>query len=402
VNFDGARLGPADPTARIENSNSVPIVSRPHVCFVSMCLYPILNASAGIELAGGAEVQQSIVARLLREDGFRVSVLTGDYGQPAFEDRGGIHVHRVPSPGQRGMKGLRIIHPLVTDVVAGLGRIDPDIVYYRVAGFRAAAAAWYARTRGKRFVYACASDREFQERSISGLPRRDEWLFRAALRSADAVLVQNLRQRELLAKSFHREAVVVPNCYAEAGAGRAAHKGPVVWVGTFKPVKRPELFIELARRFPSKKFLMIGGADNANDPDQAYHRQMRALAADVKNLDFVGYVPFSKVGLHFDDASLLVNTSDREGFPNTFLQAWIRGVPTLSFVRPEVTPGRFGTIVCSDLEDMTSHLRVLTTRAELWQAASQACEAHFNGIHGVDVVMQRYRAFFQQLLQPRQ
>lgn len=384
-----------------KNAVSVPRVGRPHVCFVSLFLYPILNASAGIELAGGAEVQQSIVARLLRDDGFRVSVLTGDYGQPAFEDLGGIHVYRVPSPGHRGVKGLRFIHPLVTDVVAGLGRIDPDIVYYRVAGFRAAAAAWYARTRGKCFVYACASDREFQERSISGLPRRDEWLFRAALRSADAVLVQNLRQRELLANNFRREAVVVPNCYAEPSAGRAAHEGPVVWVGTFKPVKRPELFIELARRFPSKKFLMIGGADNTNDPDQAYHRQMRALASVVTNLTFVGYVPFSEVGKHIDNASLLVNTSDREGFPNTFLQAWIRGVPTLSFVRPEVTPGRFGTIACDDLEDMTSHLRALSTQVAAWQTASQACEAHFNAVHGVDVVMQSYRNLFQGLIQPR-
>lgn len=366
-----------------------------------MSLYPILNASAEIELAGGAEVQQSILAHLLQENGFRVSVLTGDFGQPELEIRSGIQIHKVPTPGKRGVRGLRFLYPLSTDVVAGLDRIDPDIVYYRVAGFRAAAAAWYARTRGKRFVYACASDREFQARSISGLPRRDEWLFRAALRSADAVLVQNLGQRELLAKTFNRDSVVVPNCFAEVSAGRAAQAGPVIWVGTFKPIKRPERFIELARHFPSRRFVMIGGADNANDPEQAFHRQMRALAAEVKNLEFVGYVPFSMIGRYFDNASVLINTSDREGFPNTFLQAWIRGVPTLSFVRPEVVPDRIGTIVCKDLEDMALHVQSLTSHADLWGSASQACEKHFKEVHGTDAAVQSYRSLFHNLLVAR-
>lgn len=403
MNFDGARLDVPTPIAEaVESTGRLASTKRqPHVCFVSMNLYPILNSSAGIEFAGGGEVQQAIVAGLLQANGVRVSVLTGDYGQPAFEDRNGIHVHRVSSPGRRGIKGLRFIYPLLTDVVAALDRIDPDIVYYRVAGFRTAAAAYYARTRGKRFVYACASDREFQVRSVSGLPRRDEWLFQAALRAADAILVQNIRQRELLAKAFGRDGVIVPNCHAEPNAGRAAHAGAVVWVGIFKPVKRPELFIELARRFPSKKFVMVGGADNANDPDHAYHQEMRALAAGVRNLEFVGFVPFSKVGQHFDDACLLVNTSDREGFPNTFLQAWIRGVPSMSFVRPEVDPGRVGTIVCSDLDDMAMRLGELITHEDLWRAASEACEAHFGRSHKTDAILLKYLALFDRLLRAR-
>ena len=401
MKFDGARLPVPTSTAEAVESTAAGPVSttrRPHVCFVSMNLYPILNSSAGVEFAGGGEVQQAIVARLLQANGVRVSVLTGDYGQPAFEDRDGIHVHRVPAPGTRGIKGLRFIHPLMTDVLAGLNRIDPDIVYYRVAGFRAAAAAFYARTRGKRFVYACASDREFQARSVSGLPRRDEWLFRAALRSADAILVQNIRQRELLATSFGRDSVIVPNCHAEPNAGRAAHEGAVVWVGIFKPVKRPELFIELARRFPSKRFVMVGGADNANDPDQAYHRQMRAMAAGVSNLEFVGFVPFSRVGQYFDDACVLVNTSDREGFPNTFLQAWVRGVPSVSFVQPEVEPGQVGTIVCADLDDMAARLGELITHKDSWRAASRDCEVHFGKNHDTDAVLRKYLSLFDHLL----
>lgn len=369
----------------------------PHVCFLSMSLYPILTGAPGVEVAGGAEVQQAMLARVLKAVGYRVSVLTGNYGQADFVNCDGIEIHRLPSPMGRGLIGFRFIFPSMTDIVSGLRRIDPDIVYFRVAGFRAAAASWYAQSRGKRFVYACASDREFRGRDVSQLSRRDDFLFRMALRSADLVLAQNYQQQELYKANFGRDAVVIPNCYMESGAGRAEHTGPIVWVGTFKPIKRPELFIELARHFPLRRFVMVGGADGPNDPGQVFHQRMRALASAVDNLDFIGYVPFADVGRYFDNTSLFVNTSDSEGFPNTFLQAWIRGIPTLSFVRPEAIPGEVGTIVCRDISDMATRISALIANRKDWEAASEACKAHFQNNHSVAAVLQHYRDLFQRL-----
>ena len=36
-------------------------------------------------------------------------------------------------------------------------------------------------------------------------------------------------------------------------------KGPVLWAGGLRDVKRPDLFIELARRFPQREFVIVGG-----------------------------------------------------------------------------------------------------------------------------------------------
>jgi glycosyltransferase involved in cell wall biosynthesis len=368
-----------------------------HVCFVSMGIYPILTASKDIEFAGGGEVQQAILARALHAEGYRVSVLTADYGQAEVVDCDGVQIHRVADAGRRGVKGLRFIYPMITDVVAGLDRIDPDIVYFRVAGSRAAAAAWYALRRRKRFVYACASDREFQSRKVSRLPPRDEFLFRMALRAADGVLVQNIRQQQLFKTNFDRDAVIAPNCYLEPQAGCCAPGGSVLWVGVFKPVKRPDLFLELARQNPDRRFVMVGGADNRNDPDKIYYGRMRDMAVQLPNLRFVGHVPFSEVGRHFDEASLFVNTSDLEGFPNTFLQAWIRGLPTLSFVRPEVSAGETGTIACRDVADMAARVAQLSADAVAWRQASDACRSHFHKNHSVEVVLRQYREFFHSL-----
>lgn len=385
-------------------AQTVPVVGRscsgPHICFVAMNIYPTLTGATHVETAGGAEVQQTVLARALVADGFRVSVLTADHGQPDVVECGGVQIRRVPDPGTRGIKGLRFIHPHMTDVVAGLRRIDPDVVYFRVAGFRAAAAAWYARRAGKPFVYACASDLELLATAEEPATRRDAFLFRMALRAADGVLVQNVRQQRLLKENFGKDGVVLANCYMEPDAGTGDPDGHVLWVGAIRPLKGPEVFIDLARRNPSLRFRMVGGADRQDPDGGAYFERIRTLAGEVPNLQFVGYVPFRDVGRQFDNARALVNTSPAEGFPNTFLQAWIRGIPTISFVRPEVVPGETGTISCADAGELASRLAELG-RADTWRAASKACKAHFDRVHGVDAALIGYRNLFNRLLGER-
>lgn len=371
----------------------------PHICFVAMNIFPVLSGESSDELVGGAEVQQTLLVRALAADGFRVTVLTADHGQPEVVDSGGVCIHRVRSPGKRGIKGLRFIHPHLTDVVMALRRIDPDVVYFRTAGFRAAAVAWYARLARKPFVYACASDLELLADAREPSTRRDAYLFRLALRCADSVLVQNVRQRQLLKDNLGRDGVILPNCYWEPGAGVGAAGGHVLWVGSVRPLKSPEVFIELARRHPARRFRMVGGASHQDPTGPEYYERIRAIAATVTNLEFVGYVPFRDVGKHFDHASVLVNTSQTEGFPNTFLQAWIRGVPTLSFVNPEVTAGESGTIACADLDELASRIASLTgTR---WEQASAACKAHFGRVHSVNAALEGYRELFNRLASRR-
>ena len=56
---------------------------------------------------------------------------------------------------------------------------------------------------------------------------------------------------------------------------------------------------------------------------------VRALRPAV---EWLGPLPFEEALGWFDRAAVLVNTSepDGEGFPNTFIQAWLRGVPVVS------------------------------------------------------------------------
>lgn len=369
----------------------------PHICFVAVNIYPVLTRSTEIEFVGGAEVQQTVQIRALRRAGFRISVLVKDHGQPDVVDFEGVAIYRIPSATGRGIPGTRFIRPRLTDVVRLLRKVSPDIVYVQTACDLVAAAAWYSTTARRRFVFAGASDPDFKLGPLPYMSSRDSFLYRAGLRRADGILVQNAAQQRMLLENYSRASLVMQNCYEEPQAKPGHPDGHVIWAATVKPLKRPDLYIELARRFPERRFVMVGGAGVDAD-SQAYYEQMAASARTVPNLEFVGYVPYAEVGTWFDGAAVASNTSDYEGFPNTFLQAWIRGVPMVSFVRPEASPGVTGTIACSDIDDMTERYAKLFGDPIAWKAASDHCLQHFRQHHGIDAAVDQYRSFFQEVM----
>jgi glycosyltransferase involved in cell wall biosynthesis len=173
----------------------------------------------------------------------------------------------------------------------------------------------------------------------------------------------------------------------------------VLWAATLKPLKRPEHFVALAQRFGSRPFLLVGGAaPTPEGPD--WQAATRRLAATVPNLHLVGHVPFDRVGAYFDGAAVFVNTSDYEGLPNTFLQAWLRGIPTLSFVRPESAPGVSGTWACEGLDGpqgMAARLDLWLSDQDRWRQASQSAHRHFLAHHRLEVAVQRLLQVFDEV-----
>jgi glycosyltransferase involved in cell wall biosynthesis len=371
-------------------------MSKPRVVFVAPTLYPIFSGRTDIKGAGGAEVQQTEIIRLLTGMGYPVGVITGDFGQPDRDEHNGVVMDKLPAMGGRGIKGIRFIHPRLTDYLPLLRRQQPDVIYTRCAAAQVAVCAYYAKRAGSKLIYHGANDLDFAMGRIPGMSKRDTVLFRWGLRRADLVIVQNTAQQELLRSHWGRQGVVVPSSYEDLAARRAAFDGPILLVGNVKPIKRPELFVRLSQALPQRRFKIVGGSAGGLKGRHFFDEIQRACAS-LDNVEMVGFVPVSQVGKQFDGGSVLINVSETEGFPNTFLQAWARGMPTLSFVAPRDEHGVTGTQVASDFDDMLRRLQALTSDRGEWERASAVGEAQYHRHHSSAAAAATYDRLLSEL-----
>ena len=281
---------------------------RWHVCFVAPGAWPVFSGQTDIPYAGGAEVQQATLARLLAARGYRVSMICQDFGQPDGVEIDGVVVRKVFG-GRDGVPLLRFVHPRLTTMWRALQEVDADIYYYRSAAMWVGVVGEFCRRRGKRLIYAGAADPDFVP-DIGGQIRyaRDRWLYRRGLRLADAIVVQNRLQLERARAHYGREAVPIPSCYVLPRAARSVERDRVLWVATLRRTKRPELFVELARRMPGCRFTMVGGP-SADDP-RLFARIAREAEA-LPNLEFIGFLPLAEVEKWFDRARVATERCKR-------------------------------------------------------------------------------------------
>jgi hypothetical protein len=95
----------------------------------------------------------------------------------------------------------------------------------------------------------------------------------------------------------------------------------------------------------------------------------------------------------------VVSTSLVEGFPNVFLQAWARGVPTVGFVDPGARRrGRPVNHLVADLEHARAEVDRLMSDDLAWRDASQRSLAHFRDSHSVEAVMGAYAREIDRLM----
>ena len=362
---------------------------KPHVCFVAPTVWPILARSTDIPVVGGAEVQQTFIARALVQRGYRVSMICHDYGQPDRVVVDGITVLRAHRPDE-GLPVLRFVHPRMTAMWHALKRANADVYYQRTADVLTTLVAFFCKVHGKRSIYAAASDLDFVPGKEEIDLGRDRVIFRYGLKRMDRIVVQNPAQQRECKRIYGLDSTLVPSCYIPPPDAHHDRAGYVLWVARMGPSKRAELALQVARRLPQHKFVIVGGP---GDGGEAQFEAMQREATRLGNVEMLGFVPFAEVDTYFDGARVLLNTSTHEGFPNTFLQAWARGIPSVSFIdtasredgEPVTSIAREG-----DLDDAAQRVARLMGDDLAWQQASQRCARHFRRVHSVDAMLAGY------------
>jgi glycosyltransferase involved in cell wall biosynthesis len=325
------------------------------ICIVGLDSYAML-ANKASRYIGGEAVQHVLLARAWRDQGHDVSMIVCDEGFGAKKTFDGITAIAAYDR-KAGVPGLRFFHPRASKLVAALHTADADVYYQSPAGATTGITAWFCRMMGRKFVFRVASDSDVEKEHSRIAFGRDRMLFDFGLKRADLIASQTQFQQRELRKNHDLDSALI-NMMVELpprDATPPVKDIDVLWLSNLRSLKRPELALELARELPNVKFTIAGGPmPNGQD----YYDDIAASAARLPNVTMLGAVRYEETGPLFDRAKVFLNTSSIEGFPNTFLQAWIRGVPVVSFFDPDGICARMqlGSIATS-VVDMREALR---------------------------------------------
>jgi glycosyltransferase involved in cell wall biosynthesis len=117
-----------------------------------------------------------------------------------------------------------------------------------------------------------------------------------------------------------------------------------LWIARCHPIKRPHLFLDLVEAYPQAKFVMISPKEF---PD--LWETVRERAEKLPNLEFRERVPYHEVQAFYDRAQVFVNTSEFEGFANSYIQAGQGNAAILALsVNSDGVLTRFGAGICAD------------------------------------------------------
>jgi glycosyltransferase involved in cell wall biosynthesis len=113
----------------------------------------------------------------------------------------------------------------------------------------------------------------------------------------------------------------------------------------------------------------------------------QATARACPNLEVRGFLDHDRLAELFQGASLFVHTSPAEGFPNTLLEAWSYGVPSVTSVDPDgvITRGGMGE-VATEFPRMLEAVRRMLADPELRRAAGARARAYVESHHGPERV----------------
>lgn len=161
-------------------------------------------------------------------------------------------------------------------------------------------------------------------------------------------------------------------------------------VGRINPVKGFEIIIEslpsVIKKFPDVILRIVGSVD-----DEEYLQKLKTTASRVnceKNVEFIGPVPYSKIGELYNSSTIFILTSKDEGQPNVLVEAMACGKPVIATpvgaILDVINDGVNGFIVKENQHETLSKkiinlLEDKALREKIGEAAQKTIEEKYAG-----------------------
>ena len=320
---------------------------------------------------GGIAVQMSFWAKTFHQNNWKVYSLSENQ-KVVIE---GIYFIKSPTFNKIGIfvelfSSLRIIL-----------KIKPDVIIRRGASRNQIFTAFWAKLFGVKLILMGASDTDFDTGKEIINREHDRLLYRKGVQLTNYFIAQNKQQISRLQGNYKKNnIIIIPNIWRKVTKNdneKLSFNEYILWVANFHKRKRPEWFIELAKNHPKKQFVMVGGPGNID-----FYNWCKSEAENVKNLLFLGPQDFWFTNSIFTGAKLFFCTSESEGFPNTFLQAWSNNIPVITTFDPSdvVNKKQLG-IVVNSIDELQIATHKLLNDAELYQCIQENIQKYFESTH---------------------
>jgi glycosyltransferase involved in cell wall biosynthesis len=219
------------------------------------------------------------------------------------------------------------------DVIYQRGKTPETVIAKKIADKTRAHFIWASNSdkSGDRWKYSQARLGKKQFRLLPGLMVTfySDIRIQHAIKKADLVLAQTRHQKNQLYTNYGINSILFRSGHpVPVFPEKKANAIPtVLWVANLTPIKRPLLFAKLAEQsmhLPAK-FIMIG---HPREPDLV--KKIQEYSAVLPNFYYLGGATLRSINKIMKKVDIFTLSSSHEGIANTFIQACIHGLPTIS------------------------------------------------------------------------
>lgn len=349
----------------------------------------ILHLAHWDQLMGGAEQQLKYLANYLLNKGYEVHIISLKQNDKPLEKTELIS-HLIPYrpiPGTFGQTFFRFKRILLKKIK----EINPDVFVTRGFTSWAGISAEIAKKYDKKHLHFIASDNEVvrDEKKISKrrfLNKIELKFYLKVYNGHTKIICQNGFQSNTINTKYNIHSEIITQAAPSPhriSSNKTYDVIQIVWIANLKPLKQPEKYIEIVEHFKdnnSIKFLMIG-----RDLGNKYQHLLQTQCENP-NFDYLGELTNDEVNVLLEKSHILINTSEYEGFSNTFVQAWMRKniVISMNSNPDEILTTYNVGFICPTIEEMKEKINFLLENRTVLNEMQETAVNYVNKEHNLD------------------
>jgi len=326
------------------------------------------------------------IIRRLDSERFHVSIFCGSVPDCNIAQRPNTRL--VPLPQRR--RTVRILREFL------LGRHD-ILFYVKSSPASRFYLTWRRGWKDRRITVGTIESQSDVRKEPTITPEAVDLWERTVLR-CDYLFSNSRSVKQSLQREYNLPSEIVPTgvntSFFTPAWGRSANARPrVLFVGSLRPFKQPQLLLNAAARFPEADFFLVGEGLMADELKARIEREQ------IRNATLTGLLGSEQLKDQYQKADIFLFPSAWEGSPKVLLEAAACGLPVIArqdYLPETVIHGETGFLAGSDRE-VFAQLQELLSHPEQRRKFGEAGRKHSEQFDW-DPITRRWEEVFLDLM----